>query len=60
MTELIARAEILKKLPKSKYSPGSVERIYEYNDKCSRHEYGALPTIIKPDPIELKKKKGLN
>ncbi len=53
---LIEEAEAIRKKTKSKYAPGSVECIFEYNDKCSRDESGMLPVIVKPDPVESKKK----
>ena len=57
---LIEEAELLRKKQKSKYTPGSVEKIFEYNEKCSRDESGTLPVIVKPDPVESKKKKSIN
>ena len=57
---LIEQAEQIKKKHKSNYIPGSFEKIFEYNDKCARDESGMLPTIIKLDPIESKKKKSIN
>jgi len=52
--------EQIKKKQKSNYRAGSFEKIFEYNDKCARDESGMLPTIIKLDPIESKKKKSIN
>ena len=57
---LIEEAEVIRKKTKSNYAPGSVDRIFEYNDKCSRDESGMLPIIVKPDPVESKKKKSIN
>lgn len=57
---LIEQAEAIKKMYVSNYAPGSVERVFEYNDKCSRDESGMLPVIIKPEPVESKKKKSIN
>ena len=57
---LIEEAEAIKKKWVSNYAPGSIERIFEYNEKCSRDESGMLPVIIKPDPVESKKKKSIN
>ena len=54
---IIERMELIKKKPVSIYLPGSVERVFEYNEKCSRNESGELPVFIKPDPVEQKKKK---
>ena len=59
MTLIEEAAAILKK-PVSSYAPGSVERVFEYNEKCAYHEYGELPIIIKADPVESKKKKSIN
>jgi len=57
---LIEQAEAIRKKCASNYAPGSVERVFEYNDKCSRDESGMLPVIIKPEPVESKKKKSIN
>ncbi len=57
---LMEEADAIKKKWKSNFAPGSIERVFEYNEKCSLNESGMLPVIIKPDPIELKKKKSIN
>jgi hypothetical protein len=57
---LIEEAEAIFKKPVSSYAPGSVERVFQYNEKCAYHEYGESPTIIKADPVESKKKKSIN
>lgn len=57
---LIEQAEAIRKKSVSKYAPGSVERVFEYNEKCSRDESGMLPVIIKPELDESKKKKSIN
>ena len=36
------------------------EYLKRFIEKCSLNESGMLPVIIKPDPIELKKKKSIN
>ena len=54
------RLELIKKKPISKYMPGSVECVFEYHEKCGKNEDGTIPVIIKPDPVELKKKKSIN
>ena len=58
--DIVKQAELLKNKKKSNYVPGSVYNIFDYNDKCARNECDELPNIIKPDPIESKKKKSLN
>ena len=60
MLDLMQRLELIKKKNVSKYAPGSLERVFEYHEKCGKNEYGELPIIIKIDPVESKKKKGLN
>ncbi len=57
---LIEEAEQIRKKQKSKYTPGSVECIFEYNKKCSRDESGMLPVIIKSQPDQPKKTKSIN
>lgn len=57
---LIEEAEAIRKKYVSKYAPGSVERIFEYNEKCSRDESGMLPVIVKPQLDETRKKKSIN
>ena len=53
---LIELAEDIKKKFKSNYAPGSVERIFEYNEKCSRNESGMLPVFVVLDDVQSKKK----
>ena len=60
MVDLMQRLELIKKKPISKYSPGSVERVFEYHKKCGKNEDGTTPVCIKPDPVESKKKKSIN
>ena len=54
------RLELIKKRSVSKYAPGSVENVFIYHEKCGRNEDGTIPLIIKPDPVESKKKKSIN
>ena len=60
MLDLIDRLELIKKKNISKYNPGYVDRIFEYNEKCGKNEDGTIPVCIKPDPVETKKKKSIN
>lgn len=57
---LIEEAEAIRKKWVSNYALGSIERVFEYNEKCSRDESGMLPVIVKPEPDESKKKKSIN
>jgi hypothetical protein len=60
---LLDQFEIIKKktlVEKSKYAPGSVERVFEYNEKMARDESGDLAVCIKLEPEEKKKKKSIN
>ena len=58
---LLDQFELLKKqIKKSNYAPGSVERIFEYNEIKRRNESGELPEFIKLDPEEKKKKRSIN
>ena len=59
MLDLIKRFELIQKRQVSQYMSGSVECIFEYNEKCGKNEDGTIPVIIKPDPVETKKKKNL-
>ena len=52
--------ERLKKKPDSPHNPGTVEKVFEYNNRCARDESGVLPEIIKPTIEESKKKKSIN
>tara|TARA_B000000557_G_scaffold235424_1_gene211149 strand:- start:36 stop:218 length:183 start_codon:yes stop_codon:yes gene_type:complete len=56
---LLELHERLKKKSNLKCKPGSVENIYEYNERSMRDKSGQLPIIIKPDPEEKKKKKSM-
>ena len=60
MLDLMQRLELIKKKNVSKYPPGSLERVFEYHEKCGKNEDGTTPVCIKPDPIESKKKKSSN
>jgi hypothetical protein len=57
---LIEEAESVRKKSVSKHAPGSIDRIFEYNEKCSRDESGMLHIIVKPELVESKKKKSIN
>ena len=52
--------ELIKKKPASQYISGSIERIFEYHEKCGKNADGTIPVCIKPDPLEIKKKKSIN
>ena len=58
--DLLDRLELLKKKKISKFAPGSVEIVFEYNEKYMRNEIGELPTFIIITPEEKKKKKSVN
>ena len=60
MLDLIKRFELIQKKHVSQYMPGSVQCIFEYHEKCRKNEDGTIPVIIKPEPIETKKKKSIN
>tara|TARA_Y100000389_G_C17325238_1_gene445205 strand:+ start:562 stop:744 length:183 start_codon:yes stop_codon:yes gene_type:complete len=60
MVDLIHRFEQIKKKPISPYMSGHVINVFLYNDKCSKNEDGSIPVIIRPDPVESKKKKSIN
>ena len=52
--------ERLKKKPNSQYNPGTVDKVFEYNNRCAKDESGILPEFIKPTIEESKKKKSIN
>ena len=58
MANLIEKAELIKKKNTSKFASGSLERIYEYHEKCGKDASGFIPVCIKPE-IEFKKNKKL-
>tara|TARA_Y100000992_G_C21273065_1_gene498110 strand:- start:1297 stop:1479 length:183 start_codon:yes stop_codon:yes gene_type:complete len=58
---LLERFEFIKKnIIVSKYAPGSLEKIFEYNERCALNEDGTRPIIIVPEKDEKKKKKIIN
>lgn len=54
------RLDLIKKRPDSAYSHGYIGRVFEYHERCGKNEDGTIPVIIKPDPVETKKKKFIN
>lgn len=50
----------LKKKPDSELTPGYIDKVFEYNDKCAKDESGYLPVIIKLESEEKKKKRSIN
>lgn len=52
--------ERIKKKSSSDLLPGTIEKIFEYNNRRARDESGYLPVIIKPEIVESKKKKSIN
>lgn len=58
---LIERLDRIKEnLITSNYPAGSIERIFEYNERCKKNKDGTIPQIIKLSPEEKKKKITLN
>ena len=53
--DIITRSEKIKNKKIPNFTPGSIDHIFYYNQKCSTHEYGDLPTIIKLTPEQNKK-----
>ena len=60
MTGILDNFEKIKNEKQSKYAAGSVERIYEYHEKCGKDASGHTPICIKPEVEEKKSKKSLN
>lgn len=55
---LLERFDLIKKnIIISKYVPGSVEKVFEYNERCALNEDGTRPTFI---VLEKNKKKSIN
>lgn len=57
--DLMTKFEDLKNKKTYPYLSGSIENVFYYYEKTGKHEYGAVPTIIRPDPVESKKKKSI-
>lgn len=55
----ITMLRINRKTTKYKSEPGSVDIIFEINERNERDESNKIPVIIKPEPEE-KRKKSLN
>lgn len=55
--DLISLSQRLKTKTSSKFNPGYVDKIFEYNENCAKDASGYLPVIIKPDPDEIKKRR---
>jgi hypothetical protein len=58
---LLERFDLIKKnIIVSKYVPGSVEKVFEYNERCALNEDGTRPTFIVLEKNEKNKKKSIN
>ena len=55
--DLITLAQRVKTRTASKFNAGYVDKIFEYNENCAKDASGYLPVIIKPDPVEAKKRR---
>ena len=55
--DLITLFQRLKAKSGSKFNAGYVDKIFEYNENCAKDASGYLPVIIKPDPVETKKRR---
>ena len=55
--DLISLAQRVKTKTSSKFNPGCVDKIFEYNENCAKDASGYLPVIIKPEPDETKKRR---
>ena len=55
--DLLKKWETIQKKPRSPFMAGSADNIFLYNEKCSKNEDGSIPVIVKPEPVESKKKK---
>ena len=55
--DIISRSEKIKNKKIPNFIPGSIDHIFYYNKKCSTHEYGDTPIIIKPQIDKTKNKK---
>lgn len=55
--DLITLSQKLKTRTASKFNAGYVDKIFEYNENCAKDASGYLPVIIKPDPVETKKRR---
>lgn len=59
MKDLVSQFEDLKNKKNYPYMSGSIDNVFYYYEKTGKHEDGSIPIIIKPDPVESKKKKSL-
>lgn len=58
---LVERFDLMKKnMFISRHPAGSIDRIFEYYEKCGKHIDGKERVFIKPEVEEQKKKKSLN
>tara|TARA_B110000483_G_C17944878_1_gene446013 strand:+ start:177 stop:365 length:189 start_codon:yes stop_codon:yes gene_type:complete len=57
--DIMTKFEDLKNKKNYPYLSGSIENVFYYYDKTSKHKDGSSPVIIRPDPVESKKKKSL-
>lgn len=57
--DLMTKFEDLKNKKTYPYLSGSIENVFYYYEKTGKHEDGSSPVIIRPDPVESKKKKSI-
>ena len=57
---LIEQQERLNKKPSSNFLPGTIGRIFEYNERSNKNASGFSPVFIKLEPEEKKKKRSIN
>ena len=57
--DIMTKFEDLKNKKNYPYLSGSIENVFYYYEKTGKHKDGSSPVIIRPDPVESKKKKSL-
>ena len=58
--DIVKQLERIHKRPSSKYQPGTVDRVFEKNDRNGLDESGNSAVFIKPTPEEKKQKRSIN
>lgn len=58
--DILKQVERIHKRPPSKYQPGTVDRVFEKNDRNGLDESGKPAEFIKPTPEEKKQKRSIN
>lgn len=58
--DIVKQFEKMQKRPRSKFQPGTVQRVFEIYERSGLDASGFAPVIIKPTPEEKKQKRSIN